>query len=399
MMHKMWHEQFNGIKYYEGNFSINGEKVVKQIYVLEGDRDGRNCDTFKFYVIERNGKQGLYQLTRKGLKEYLPPLYDNIDATIQSGKCFIDVQNSKGRSLYYYDIQQDTLSKPIATGLEHIYSEFPFSNLWLFVYKNGLKSIFDTNTVKFKYKGFKKIETLPGLNEHFDEIFYIIYGQVTENGIKDRLFNVFDESVYKPNSVDFEADYIRPFANKNGYQFLIKNNGKVHFVQKNNAGNFVSKNLGVKISGAYIIEDELHKNKEIQAWSWSCHMEDILKTHLSNCPDMFLIVENNNNKKAIASLSKDFQYKCLTPYVFDDITLNKAYVQFWSTYEEDENGYAKADYGAKPIQIDFRVEKSGEKILITYLSESGEFELSKSPETPAITADSDDNQDERELPF
>lgn len=369
------------------NFTIDGKKIISQIYIqgstviINGAGEFRDPDSFKLFVVEENNKRGLYQLSPEGLKELLPCTFDRIDATMDFGKVFIlgeKFEMGKTSSLftsdyYFFDRFKNKLSECLVENVYHVKELEGWYDLRLFIHGNGDLSLWRLGH-RYEYptcieKNFSDIKEISKLDD-CDRKVYLIKGIKENSKNKDKLISIVSNRTSYMNETNIKSDEVHFVCeHKHNYDrgclFMLKDNGKINFLWHPyfSSDKPIFKRPKFDAIEGFIVQEELIKDR-----TYDTLADFGLEDQLCNAPSVLLVVENEKNKKAIASVDikgEDMDYNLLTPYVFDGITHLRTTCDF--KVEFDGEDFKK--FNISPIFSEFLVSYNGRTKTLCFDSE------------------------------
>ena len=410
------------------NLTINGKRITSQIYIqgspiiINDAGEYRDPDSFKLFVVEENDKKGLYQLSPEGLKELLPCSFERIDAEMICGKVFIlgeKLRKEKHQSLlvsdyYFFDRFQNKLSECLVENVYKVNKLEGWSNVILFIHDNGNFSLWSLGHMR-EYpicieKNFSDINEISKLDDCNRKV-YLIEG-IKENGkTKDKLISLVSNRISYMHETNIKSDEIHFICEKKhnldrGCLFMLKDCNKINFLWHPYycSDKPILKRPKFNAIEGFIVQELIKKDRNYDAL-YDFGLEDELNSQLCNFPIVFLVVENEKNKKAIASVNfkgEELDYNLLTPYIFDNIT----YLRTTCDFKTEFDGEDFKDFHVSPIYSEFSVSYGGRTKTLHYDAEKRKF-ITKKPQIKTNSSTLFDkmidgirsSENECELPF
>ncbi|MBP3619058.1 MAG: hypothetical protein J6J24_00180 [Clostridia bacterium] len=363
------------------NFMINDKHITRQIYVqgflgINGIGEFRDPDSYKLFVANENGKEGLYQLSPEGLKEILPCIFDRISGGLLGRETYIEAERQVGNFMYtdFYPFNRfkNELGEPRLLNVTN-YCDLPhFSNVVLFVHGDGTESLWQIfhSSMECLEKDFSEIKEIEQLHHNNWRRVYLIKGMKTENGTKDKLMSLHYQQTDFSEITNIVADSITfigegKLQGSNGCWFSIKNNGNFRLLwhpQSQYERPFYQK-TAYEIVDVHILKEEL-KNNCCYDDAYDLGVEDQMKERIKEAPKMVGTIKNAKDCLALASIDENFTFNLLTPFVFDNITHIKTTCPFVSVGdpETDPNFHFTID----PIECEFSASRQDKDYRLYY---------------------------------
>lgn len=292
----------------------------------------RNEFTMTLYALEENGKHGLYRASEKGLVEILPCQYDEFKFQEIDNNLYIHASNPNKTvpfvtgwstvlfDIFHYDISsgKNTL---ITTEVSHTSADLctHLPHLVIAVHGDKSKTIFHSESASVLYKNISEINKLS--IDVLQEGFYLFKKESTDSGKQDRLIKFSGDSIQ--TSYDRCAEEIKFFLTEdNQLVFAFKDNGQFIFQKINEYGRFIDLDTKLNIRDLIQLKQEIKNNPKMDYNDWY-FMEKMQNEHIENAPQMLIVVQNSEGKKALASLNNELKYKTITPYIFDELNTNQ----------------------------------------------------------------------------
>ena len=368
---------YSDIHSYQPNITVDGKKVTQIINICPRFLD-KNEYTMNLYILEENGKKGLYRASKEGLIQLTPAEYETIEVKQNDDNIYIHATDfSKSYPLYnmvnvalldvyHYDFFEGraTMLVKDAVCLDNL-NDQKIPHISIFTHCDKTHTIVNTQTAEALYKNIKEISRF---TFRYNDGFLLFKKEHFNGGVCDRLIKLTESCL--DNSYDRTAEEIQFFG---GHQmvFAFKDNGKFSFQKRDCYGQLVDMKTKLNITDLVVIEQEIKKDPSMDFGDFP-HMEKLQRKHLENAPEILIVVQNDEGKKAIASVDENLKFKLITNYIFDDIKYKSTKTPDCYQYEflpEDSEELIIDYWGLTPIEVNFVATKDGRVQDVTYYSE------------------------------
>lgn len=361
---------------YKPNITVDGKKVTQVINIYPRFFD-RNEYTMTLYILEENGKQGLYRASKEGLVQLTPAEYEIIDVKQNDNNIYIratdcsktypvySIMSAALCDVYHYDFFEGNATMLVKDVYCPDELDKKIPHIYIFTHGDKTHTIINTATAQVLYKNVKEISRF---TFDYQDGLLLLKKELLNNGNCDRLIKLTESGL--DNSYDRTAEEIQFFG---GHQivFAFKDNGKFSFQKRDCYGQLIDMKTKLDIIDLIVVKQELEKDPQMDFSDFE-HMNKMQKQHLANAPDILIVTQNKEGKKAIASVDENLKYKLITDYIFDDIKYKSTKTPACYQYEflpEDHEELSIDYWGLNPIEVEFEATKDGKTQAVTYYAE------------------------------